>query len=142
MKFWWIDAMLLDGIQFWLMFWQFQHRDRNLIKDFGRVLLKDIKSHCSTYIQTQTREAQHQYQLYQCLMNLLTEKVRLKIVKESHKYSIGELWSGSILYKFIVFRASIDTRATLSHIRENLASLDIYVDKVSDNATKFNEYVT
>ena len=39
-------------------------------------------------------------------------------------------------------RASIDTRATLFHIRENLASLGIYMAKVSNNITKFNEYVT
>ena len=39
-------------------------------------------------------------------------------------------------------KASIDTRATLSHIRENLASLGVYMTKVLNNITKFNEYVT
>ena len=116
--------------------------DHKLIKDFGYISLEDIKSHCATYIQTQKRKAQHQYQLYQSLMILLTKKTRLKIVKESHKYSIWDFWSGPMLYKFVMFRASIDTWAILSHIREKLASLDIYQANASINITKFNEFVT
>ena len=75
-------------------------------------------------------------------MNSLTETARLKIVKESHKYTIDDTRCGPLLYKFIMSKASIDTRATLSHIRENLASLDVYMAKVSNNIIKFNEYVT
>ena len=47
-----------------------------------------------------------------------------------------------MLYKFKMSRVSIDTRATSSHICENLAPLDIYMDKASNNITKFNEDVT
>ena len=36
----------------------------------------------------------------------------------------------------------MDIRATLSHIRENLVSLDIYMAKVFKNINKFNEYIT
>ena len=61
-----------------------QEGHRNLIKDFGRISLEEVKAHCATYIQDETRQAQHQYQLYQCLMNSLTETARFKIVKESH----------------------------------------------------------
>jgi len=39
-------------------------------------------------------------------------------------------------------KASIDTKATLSHIRENLNALDSYIIKVSSNIIKFNQYVT
>ena len=46
----------------------------NLVKDFGRISLEEVEAHCATYIQDETRQAQNQYQLYQCLMNSLTEQ--------------------------------------------------------------------
>ena len=39
-------------------------------------------------------------------------------------------------------RAAIVTWATLSHIRKKLASLNIYIAKVSSDITKFSEYMT
>ena len=115
--------------------------DRNLIRDFGRITMEEVRNHCTTYINQQTRQAQHQYQMYQCLMNSLTDAGRLKIVTESPKHAIGNLKSGPLFYKFLMSKASIDSRATLSHIRENLRSLDSYMVKVSSNITKFNDYV-
>ena len=38
-------------------------------------------------------------------------------------------------------RASIDTRATLSFIRENISNLDTYIATVGSNISTFNEYV-
>ena len=101
-----------------------------------------MRAHYATYIQDETNHAQYQYQLYQCLMNSLKETARSKIVKEIHKYTIGDTRCGPTLCKFIISKAYIDTRATLPHIRENLDSLDVYMAKVSNNIIKFNEYVT
>ena len=64
---------------------------------------------------------------------MLIEKVRLNMVKESHKYSMSEIWSEPMLYKFIMSRASVDTWGTLFNICENSVSLDIYIVKVSNN---------
>ena len=65
--------------------------DLNLIKDFGQVSMDEIKQHVATYTNEETRKAQHQYQMYQCIMNSLTDTARLKIVKESNKYFINNI---------------------------------------------------
>ena len=89
----------------------------------------------------QTRQAQHSYQMYQCLMNSLTESGRLRILSESSKYTINDKMCGPLLYRFLISKATIDSRGTLSHIRENLSNLDSYMPTVNCNITKFNEYV-
>ena len=75
-------------------------------------------------------------------MNSLTEKDCSQIVRESHKYSIWKLQSGHMLYKFIMSQASIDTWATLSHICNKIATLDVDMTKASNDIIKFNEYET
>ena len=98
--------------------------DLNLIKDFGQISMKKIKQHVATYINEETRKVQHQYQMYQCIMNSLKVTARLRIIMKSNKYCINNVTCGPLLYKFIMTKASIDTRANLSHIRENLTSLE------------------
>ena len=51
---------------------------RNLIREFGRLTVEEVRTHCSTYIRTRTRLVQHDYQMYECLMNSLTESARAK----------------------------------------------------------------
>ena len=40
-----------------------------------------------------------------------------------------------------MWTAAIDLRASISYIRENLASLDTYMSKVQSNIIMFNKYV-
>ena len=61
---------------------------RNLIREFGRLTVEEVRTHCSTYIRTQTRLVQHDYQMYECLMNSLTESARAKITSRTDQYEI------------------------------------------------------
>ena len=115
--------------------------NRNLIEDYGNISIDDIRIHCQGYVLNHTRQAQHQFQMYQCLMASLTDKGRLKIVSEVDKYTVNDIKCGPLLFKLLMSKAVIDSRATVSHIRENLASLDTYMIKVQSNITLFNDYV-
>ena len=114
---------------------------RNLIEDYGNISIDEIRTHCQGYVLNRTRQAQHQFQMYQCLMASLTDKGRLKIVSEADMYTVNNTKCGPLLFKFLMSKAVIDSRATVSHIRENLASLDTYMIKVQSNITLFNDYV-
>ena len=113
----------------------------NLIEGYGRLTMAQVENHCRTYINQETRAAQHQYQMYECLMKSLTDSACRSITAEKDKYQIDGRKCGPLLYKHLMNKAVVDTRATLSHIRENLANLDSYITTVNSNITMFNEYV-
>ena len=74
-------------------------------------------------------------------MASLTDAGRLKIVTEGESYTVGGIKCGPLLFKFLMTKAAIDSRASISYIRENLASLDTYMSKVQSNIIMFNKYV-
>ena len=47
--------------------------------------MKEVKTHWASYINDQTSQAQHQNQMYQCLMKSLSDTARLCIESESVK---------------------------------------------------------
>ncbi len=67
--------------------------------------------------------------MFHCIMNSLTEEGLLKILTEQDKYHIGapndHTPLGPLLFKLLMQKAIIDTRATSSLLHENLSSLDV-----------------
>jgi hypothetical protein len=78
-------------------------------------------------------------------MNSLTEEGLLKILTEQDKYHIGapndHTPLGPLLFKLLMQKAIIDTRATSSLLHENLSSLDTYMATIKSNIKELNEYV-
>ena len=73
-------------------------------------------------------------------MASLTDAGRLKNVTEGAFYTVNGIKCEPSLFKFLMTKASIDSRASNSHIRENLAALDSYIAKVqSNNIIAFNK---
>ena len=116
-------------------------RNVNLIASYGEVSMQQVRAHCARYVGQQTRRSQHSFQMYECLVNSLTESARVKIAPDSEQYTINGVRCGPLLYRYMMARASIDTRATLSFIRENISNLDTYIATVGSNISTFNEYV-
>ena len=75
------------------------------------------------FIGQQTRQAQNSVQLFHCLTNSITESVQLKIVADSNKYMDDETPVGELLFKLMMQNSIIDTRATATHLKENLTNL-------------------
>lgn len=116
-------------------------RTLNIIEHYGEISLEEVRRECETYVRLPTRRSQHSYQMYECIMNSLTDTARIKITPDADMYTIGGIRCGPLLYRYLMTKAAIDTRATLSHIRENLSNLDTYMTTISSNITAFNEYV-
>ena len=114
---------------------------RNLITEYGRLTVEDIEANMQNFIGQQTRQAQNSVQLFQCLTNSMTEAAHLKIVVESSKYMDDDTPVGELLFKLMMQKAIIDTRATATHLRENITNLDTYMSTVNSNIEKFNQYV-
>lgn len=113
----------------------------NIIDHYGEVTLEQVRQECERYVRLPTRRSQHSYQMYECIMNSLTESARIKINPDADLYTIDGIRCGPLLYRYLMSKAAIDTRATLSHIRENLSNLDTYMATITSNIIAFNEYV-
>ena len=122
------------------------HSVRNfIINEYGRLSFEEIRDHVSTYAAAESRRAQNNNQMYHCIMNSLTKDGQAKILAEQSKYHTGEgnnrRPSGPLLFKLLMQKAVIDTRATASLLRENLSSLDTYMSTINSNIEEFNKYV-
>ena len=115
-----------------------QEGHRNLVKDFGRISLEEVAAHCATYIQDETRQAQNQYQLYQCLMNSLTEqRLNLKVRGGVTHDLLTNLWKAY---------SSVQDSAFVSYIQRKRDAYDegegINVEKLMKQAeNKFKTLV-
>jgi hypothetical protein len=118
---------------------------RNVITEYGQLSVERIRAYCTTYIHQNTRQAQNNIQMYHCISSSLTKEGRIKILAEQDKYHIGEGDNhkpcGPLLFKLLMQKAIIDTRATASLLRENLSSLDTYMAKIQSNIEEFNKYI-
>jgi hypothetical protein len=113
----------------------------DLIREYGRLTIAEIRAHVSTYIEGNTRRTQNSAQLLSCIKESLSDAGKLKILSESDKWKVEGKESGILLFKIIMQKAVVDTRATSSFFRENLTSLDSYITTIDSNIELFNQYV-
>ena len=64
-----------------------------------------------------------------------------KISNEDGKYKPKRVKVSSLLFKLLMAKAIVDTRATTYQLRHNLSNLDNYMSTVNSNIEIFNVYV-
>eukprot|EP00978_Attheya_sp_CCMP212_P040337 scaffold219054_cov37-Attheya_sp.AAC.2 len=115
--------------------------DCNLLADYGRVPIEDIRSVVSTYIDQPTRNAQNSFMMYECLLKSLSVEALNVILAEVDIYTVRGIPSGPLFLKIIIRSAYIDTRATTAHVRTSLSCLDTYILTIDCDMKVFNAYV-
>ena len=118
-----------------------QGESRNLIDYYGIIPTEAIKAQVEAYAGTQTRQAQNSFQMYMCVMNSITEATITRSAVLQDRYMVEGIPSGPLFYKTIMEMATLDTRVTVAHVRENLANLDAYIISIDSDIDKFNQYV-
>lgn len=114
---------------------------RNFMENYGDIPLEDVTVTVGTYLHTQTRLAQESTQLYYCLRNSLSEAGLARVSVFEDTYIINGIPAGMVFLKVIIAESDVDTYATATYIRNQLASLDEYMETVSSDITKFNLHV-
>ena len=115
--------------------------DRSLLTEHGRLTEEDIRNHANTCMANESRQAQNNVQMHNCLTKSLTEEGHLKIMEEADSCTSNGLAIGTLHFKLLMSKAVVDTRATASHLRENITSLDACVVTVHSNVELFNLHV-
>ena len=113
----------------------------NLIEEYGRYTLEELRTHVLTYYNQATRTAQYANMMYYCILNSITEEANNRIINEQDKYVINGISSGPLVFKFLMTVVTIDTRATVTNLRMDLSNLDTYISVVQFDIDKFNLYV-
>jgi hypothetical protein len=126
--------------------------NRNMLTNHGEISSDKCKATSATYLNTDSRRAQNNYQLYLCLTKSVDADTIEKMSDESEKYTVtipgannapATTHSCGVCYlKLLLAKAEVDNKAVASHVRTNLSKLDQYmVSEAKSNITKFNEYV-
>ena len=100
-----------------------------------------ITTAATVYIDTQTRQAQNNAMMVECLQASITEGCFYKISNEEAKYTISHTKSAALFFKLLMAKAIIDTRATTYQFRADLSSLETYMANIGSNIELFNLHV-
>ena len=76
-----------------------------------------------------------------CLAKLLNDEGHIKIFQEVYSYRTNGIAMCALYFKLIMSTTVVDTRATASHLRENLTSLNSCMTSVNSNASLFKLHV-
>ena len=114
--------------------------------EYGQIDIETITKFEKSYLGKPIRPAQDSYMLYQCLLNSLSKEAKIKIQVWESEYIIMNdsgtyIPSGNLLLKVIIRESHLDTNATTQSIRTKLSNLDVYINTINSDITRFNGYV-
>jgi uncharacterized membrane protein YgcG len=121
----------------------------NLLDQFGRMSLQDIKAHALTYQFASERAAQNSHQMYQFAYTSLDEQAQARVAILEKNYCLADpehpteakLFNGPLYVKTIIGCAHVDTRATAAHIRSSLSKLSAKIAELDFDIDEFSLYV-
>ena len=104
-------------------------------------------AHSATYKSAISREAQNSSQMYYFLYASLSEEAKLMIIADYDDYVFEteggtKVCNGSSFLMVIIRNTTVNTRASVFHIRENLSNLEAKMLNISYYINEFNQYVT
>ena len=114
---------------------------RNLIIEYGCLTTKTLEADAETWVDKETRKAQNNHMMVECMLASITESCFYKISNEDRKYKVKYIKVASLLFKLLLVKVIVDIRTTTYQFRHNLSNLDNYMSAVNSNIETFNIYV-
>ena len=106
---------------------------KNFITEYGCLTKTDLALNAADFVGVTNRKAQNNHMMVECMLASIDEACFYKISNEQDKYTITGVKVASLLYKLLMAKAIVDTRATTYQFRNNLANLDNYMTSVNSN---------
>lgn len=114
---------------------------KNLLSQHGEISLEHLATFSRTYIAQQSRAAQDNMQIVQCILGSLTMPGFRKVNVWHSQWYIEGFPAALVLIKVIIREAYIDTNATTRILREKLSSLPEELSLQHGDITKLNASV-
>jgi hypothetical protein len=115
---------------------------RNLLTHYGLLSLANVRDKALTYIGTETRDVQVSAQLVRVILTSVENRVLLELLMRSAEYTVNGVEDGPCMLKALISTVSVETRATVSYIRQQLAAMAVLMVKCASNIIDFNLEVT
>ena len=113
----------------------------NLLNDFGQYKLKRFINHAIQIVDTQTRVAQDNRMLYECIMNSLSFEGKGKLNVNEKDYMVNSLPSSLCLFKVLIREIYLDYNTNSGMIRTHRRNLGTYLSQTGNEIVKFNAHV-
>ena len=127
---------------------------RNLLTNFGQLTLKNCRAHVLTFLNVEGRNTQNDVMLYLLLVNSLTQEARTNAMggaRDATNYTnianvvapatVGEtIPSGIMLLKVIIGKSTVDTKAKVLLLRQEVATLSYKMIEFKGDIVEFNRY--
>jgi hypothetical protein len=114
---------------------------RDLIHDYGRLSLQEVRTHAATYVAIENRLAQNSNMLYLLLADSMTPEFKNKVLLHVADFTVNNIPVGSCLLKTIISQTYLDTKATTAHIRDTLVEASQQMLLCAGNVSVFNDWI-
>ena len=114
---------------------------RDFLSYYSAISLEDVITHARSYINQHSRVAQDNNILFEALWKSLKQTAKDKVVIWQDEYTINGRKSAAVVLKIIIRESDVDTQATASFIRSQLADLAPAMETVGSNIEMFNQHV-
>lgn len=115
--------------------------DQNIIKKYGFLSVQEMQTLIGTYLIQYTRQTRNNQMMIQCLFVSLADKRFNKISYAHRSYMENNVESATLLFKLLMQKSMINTRARTYQLCCSLDNLDHYMVSVNSNIELFNLHV-
>jgi hypothetical protein len=115
---------------------------KNLLTEYGETSLEQVRAKDEAMAVINDRTTQEDDQLFTCLMSFLTKAARNSVDLRRDDFMVGTEHSGILLFKVILAKSQVDTKATIALLVGKLTTgmTNIMVSH-GNNITEFNAEV-
>jgi hypothetical protein len=121
--------------------------DKNLLTQYGVLTKENVRAHGAAIVGTSTRLEQMSVQVKNAIMASLGPDMVIKLLAQKEEYTVAVAGAvdgvaeGSMMLKVLTSIVFIQTRATITVIRNKLRDLPTLMKTEKSNITKFNAEV-
>jgi hypothetical protein len=103
--------------------------------------LTTIRAHVDQYLDAEGRDAQNSYLVYKMLSNSLNKDAQALLDNDADKWTIDGRGVGALYLKAIYSRVTIDAKADIRVLKNQLHHLTEYLTKQNGNIVLLNDHV-
>ena len=112
---------------------------KSMLDDFGTIGLAEILANDNNYLHLENRAVQDNSMLIVCITKSLSPETKKKLTSCRREYlTAGGEESAAAMLKVLIRECSLDTKATSTAIRAQMANLPAYMEQVNYDISKFN----
>lgn len=114
----------------------------NVILQNRALTMENVLASTATYLGMQSRAAQDNYLMVQCILNSLDAEGSKTLRSSQYSYTHNGEPSAALLVKVLLLDCEMETASTNFFVRAQLGELEQYMVNIDYNVVEFNKYVS